>query len=151
MEIKIRDADSGDLDAMVGLLYELFSIEIDFTFDHQTQYRGLSLMLDGCGKHRCIKVAEVEEAVVGMVTAQMLISTAQGSPVALIEDMVAAATHRGMGIGRALMEAIEQWARQRNATRMQLLAERTNFQALEFYDRIGWLPTQLICLRRKWT
>lgn len=151
MEIIIRDADTKDLDAMVELLYELFSIESDFSFDRGKQYQGLSLMLDRCGKHCCIKVAEMNQEVVGMVTAQILISTAQGSPVALIEDMVVTAIHRGLAIGRQLMEAIEQWARKRDATRMQLLAERTNFRALEFYDKIGWIPTQLICLRRKWT
>jgi hypothetical protein len=47
------------------------------------------------------------------------------------------------------MESIEKWARDRGATRLQLLADRTNFGALDFYDNIGWLPTRLICLRRK--
>jgi GNAT superfamily N-acetyltransferase len=150
MEINIRNAGSGDLDAMVEFLRELFSIESDFTFNRGKQYSGLSLMLDDCGKHRCIKLAEADGAVVGMVTAQMLISTAQGTPVALIEDMVVAAAHRGQGIGRQLMEAIEQWVHQHGASRMQLLAQRTNFAALEFYDKIGWVPTQLICLRKKW-
>ena len=151
MEIKIRNADNTDLSAMVELLRELFAIETDFTFDQKKQHKGLSLMLDGCGKHRCIKVAEGEQGVVGMVTAQVLISTAQGSPVALVEDMVVEAKHRQQGIGRQLLLAMESWARERGVTRMQLLAERTNFQALDFYDKIGWMPTRLICLRKKWT
>jgi GNAT superfamily N-acetyltransferase len=64
--------------------------------------------------------------------------------------MVVSASYRGTGVGRRLMAAIEMWARQRGMTRLQLLADRTNFAALDFYDKMGWCPTQLICLRRQW-
>jgi ribosomal protein S18 acetylase RimI-like enzyme len=148
-EVHIRNAQTSDMDAMVGLLKALFSIEADFSIDKARQRRGLKLMLDGCLKHRCIKVAEVKGQVIGMCTAQTLISTAEGGIVALVEDVVVDLQFRGRGIGRKLMACIEDWARSRGATRMQLLADRTNFSALDFYDKIGWLPTQLICLRRR--
>ena len=150
MDIKIRNAQPADLDALTTLLKELFSIEADFAVDEQRQRRGLSLMLDGCLKHRCIKVAQLAGRVVAMVTAQMLVSTAEGGMVALIEDMVVDKRLRGCGIGRRLMKSAEAWARERGASRLQLLADRTNFPALDFYDKIGWRPTRLICLRRKW-
>ena len=145
--VRIRNAQTSDMDAMVGLLKALFSIEADFTIDEPRQRRGLKLMLDGCLKHRCIKVAEAAGQVIGMCTAQTLISTAEGGIVALVEDVVVDLQFRGKGIGCKLMEGIEDWARSRGATRMQLLADRTNFSALDFYDKIGWRPTQLICLR----
>jgi ribosomal protein S18 acetylase RimI-like enzyme len=150
MDPKIRNARQGDLDALTALLRELFSFEADFSVDAERQRRGLALMLDGCLKHRCVKVAEMDGEVVGMVTAQLLISTAEGGVVALVEDMVVDSRHRGRGIGRQLMAAIESWSRERGASRLQLLAERTNFSALDFYDKIGWRPTRMICLRRKW-
>ena len=145
----IRNAKRSDMDVMVDLLGELFSIEADFTIDKARQRRGLKLMLDGCLKHRCIKVAEAEGQVIGMCTAQTLISSAEGGIVALVEDVVVDHRFRGRGIGRKLMESIEDWARSRGAMRMQLLADRANFSALDFYDKIGWRPTQLICLRRR--
>jgi predicted N-acetyltransferase YhbS len=150
MDATIRNAHPDDLGTLTELLRQLFSIEADFAVDADRQRRGLSLMLDGCLKHRCVKVAEVDGEVVAMVTAQMLISTAEGSAVALIEDMVVDGHHRGRGIGRQLMAAIEAWAREHGASRLQLLADRTNFSGLDFYDKIGWRPTRLICLRRKW-
>lgn len=150
MDVKIRNAQPEDLDALTALLCELFSIEADFAVDTRRQRRGLSLMLDGCLKHRCVKVAEMDGEVVGMVTAQLLISTAEGGLVALVEDMVVDRRYRGRGIGRRLMAAVESWSRERGASRLQLLADRTNFSALDFYDKIGWRPTRLICLRRKW-
>jgi len=150
MDVRIRNARPDDLDAMTALLGELFSIEVDFAVDPQCQWRGLALMLDGCQKHRCVKAAEAEGQVVGMVTAQILVSTAEGGMVALIEDMVVAHGYRGRGIGRMLMADVEVWSREHGARRLPLLAHRTNFQALDLYDRIGWHPTRLICLRRKW-
>ena len=150
MNAKIRNAQPEDLDALVSLLEELFAIEADFAVDTERQRKGLALMLDGCLKHRCVKVAEMDGQVVGMGTAQTLISTAEGGPVALIEDMVVRSDYRGKGIGRQLMASIEAWALKHDITRLQLLADRTNFSALDFYDKIGWHPTQLICLRRKY-
>jgi ribosomal protein S18 acetylase RimI-like enzyme len=150
MDATIRNARLEDLDTLTMLLRQLFSIEADFAVNADWQRRGLSLMLDGCLKHRCVKVAEVEGVVVGMVTAQLLISTAEGGAVALVEDMVVDSHCRGRGIGRRLMAAIEDWSRERGAKRLQLLADRTNFSALDFYDKIGWRPTRMICLRRKW-
>jgi GNAT superfamily N-acetyltransferase len=99
MDATIRDATHEDLPALVELLKGLFDIENDFTPDHDRQQKGLSLILDGCRKHRCIKVAEVDGIIVGMCTAQELISTAEGGAVALVEDMVVAAARRGQGIG----------------------------------------------------
>ena len=147
---RIRVARHDDLDAPVSLLQELFTIEADFEVDGSRQRRGLSMMLDGCGKHRCVKVAEADGRVVGMSTAQMLISTAKGEWSAMVEDMVVAAGYRGAGIGWRLMESIFHWVRAHGGTRLQLLADRTNFSALDFYNQMGWHPTQLICLRRQW-
>lgn len=150
MHITIRNAQPDDLETLVKLLQELFAVETDFNADANQQRKGISLLLDGCGKHRCLKVALVDDHVVGMCSAQALISTAEGGWVALVEDMVVSKPYRGTGVGRRLMEDIEMWAMQRGMTRLQLLADRTNFAALDFYDKMGWCPTQLICLRRRW-
>jgi GNAT superfamily N-acetyltransferase len=151
MPITIRNARHEDIETMVVLLKQLFTIETDFKIDLQRHRRGLALMIDGCGKHRCVKVADADGAVVGMGTAQLLVSTAEGGVVALIEDLVIDPQWRRRGVGRKLMASIERWALDREVTRMQLLADRTNFSALDFYDRIGWLPTRMICLRRKFS
>ena len=151
MNATIRNARHADISALVALLKQLFAIETDFKIDVERHKRGLALMIDGCGKHRCVKVADADGAVVGMGTAQLLVSTAEGGAVALIEDLVIDPQWRCRGVGRKLMASLERWALDREVTRMQLLADRTNFSALDFYDRIGWLPTRMICLRRKFS
>jgi GNAT superfamily N-acetyltransferase len=146
----VRPGRQDDLEVMVSLLQALFAIEEDFSPDPDRQRQGLTRFLDGCGKHRSILVAEASGEVVAMATIQILISTAEGGPVGLVEDVVVREDCRSAGIGRRLMTAIVDWAVDRQLTRLQLLADRTNFDALDFYDRLGWLPTRLICLRKKY-
>jgi GNAT superfamily N-acetyltransferase len=143
----IRSAARWDLDALVSLLGLLFSIEADFRPEPVRQRRGLERALADPARVGVL-VAERDGAVIGMVTAQLVTSTAEGGASAWIEDMVVAERERGRGIGRRLLEAIEAWAVARGASRLQLLADRENAPALAFYARLGWRSTRLVCLRR---
>lgn len=145
--VALRSATADDLDALVGLLGVLFAIESDFQPDAGRQRDGLSLLLAAPGRSTVL-VAERAGAVVGMVTAQLVVSTAEGGLSAWVEDMVVLASERRRGTGRALLRAVGTWAEERGARRLQLLADRENAPALAFYDRLGWSGTQLVCLRR---
>ena len=144
---RIRPAGAADLDAMVRLLAQLFAIEADFHADAERQRRGLGLLLARRDR-AAVLVAERGGAVVGMVTAQLVVSTAEGALSALVEDMVVDEAERGGGVGRGLLGAIEAWAVASGATRLQLLADGGNAPALRFYERMGWRGTRLVCLRR---
>jgi GNAT superfamily N-acetyltransferase len=146
--ISVREAGPADIDQLVALLYQLFSIERDFTFDASTQAQGLALMLDGCGKHRTIKVAAEDKKIVAMCTAQTRISTARGGITAVVEDMVVEKAHRGKGIGSQLLRAVEEWAALRGIDHLQLLADKNNAPGLAFYKQERWQPTQLVCLTK---
>ena len=132
---------------MVSLLQALFAVEKDFSPDPDRQRRGLTRFLDGCGKHRRILVAEADGRVIAMATVQILISTAEGGHVGLVEDVVVREDCRNRGVGRRLMSALGSWAAARGLKRLQLLADRGNQPALDFYDQLGWQSTRLICLR----
>ena len=147
-KITIRHAKFSDIDQMVQLLKALFSIEADFAFDEERQARGLQMMMDGCGKHRCVQVAVDADEVVGMCTAQTLISTAEGGIVALIEDMVVKKLWQGQKIGSRLLKAVEGWAEGRGISRIQLLADRNNNNAIDFYKEMDWQLTDLVCVRK---
>ena len=79
-EIIVREAHSSDIDDLVRLLRELFSIEEDFAFSELIQRRGLKLMI-GNQRDRVIIVAENNQEVIGMCSAQLLVSTAEGGRV----------------------------------------------------------------------
>lgn len=145
MTVQIRPARADDLAQCVDLLDELFRLERDFAPDARRQMRGLSLLLENDSAR--VLVADDDGEVVGMLSVQRLVSTAEGGSVGLVEDVVVPAVRRGQGIGRALMDAAEEWARRENLSRLQLLAERGNQPAQAFYQRLGWASTQLLALR----
>ncbi|MGC3998149.1 MAG: GNAT family N-acetyltransferase [Anaeromyxobacter sp.] len=130
----------------MGLLHALFTLEADFRPEAVRQRRGLRRMLQA-PRQRTVLVAERGGQIVGMVTAQLVISTAEGAPSAWIEDLIVAAPERGAGVGRRLLAAVQAWAAARGATRCQLLADAANAPALGFYARLAWARTQLVCLR----
>lgn len=142
----IRKAGSADLDALSGLLQVLFSLERDFTFDAAKSRLGLGLLLES--EDALLLAAEAEGKVVGMCSVQTLVSTAEGGPVGMVEDLVLAEAWRGRGIGRMLLSEVENWAASRGLTRLQLLADAGNLPTLDFYTRLGWGETHLV-VRRK--
>lgn len=143
----IRPALPADLERLTELLGELFAIEADFAIDAERQRRGLLLML--AASQACVLVAEADGLVIGLATGQLTISTAEGGPALLVEDVMVASDWRGQGIGRTLIAELGRWAAARDAHRFQLLADRNNAAGLDFYRKIGWQSTELICLRRR--
>jgi GNAT superfamily N-acetyltransferase len=146
MPQSIRLAEIRDIPVMIGLLAELFSIEADFHPDPDRQMAGLRSLLQTPAAKAW--VAEKEGRVVGMITLQIVISTAEGGSAGLIEDLVVAQAWRGQGVGRELLAAAERWARQNGLRRLQLLADCDNRPALDFYRRMGWRSTRLVALRK---
>jgi ribosomal protein S18 acetylase RimI-like enzyme len=144
-QLNIRVAQKTDIPAMANLLNELFAIEMDFQIDLEKQQRGLTLLLES--NHAVVFVVELENQIIGMCSLQILISTAQGSKVGLIEDLIITKNHQKQGIGNQLLETIKNWAMQQGLTRLQLLADKTNQNALDFYQKKDWKFTQLIALR----
>jgi len=144
----IRQGKMEDIETLSDLLRQLFTIEEDFEFNEKKQRAGLKLMMDSDSSQRIILVAEKDGTVVGMCSAQVLISTAEGGKAALIEDMVVQQEHRGRGIGAKLLIGIGNWTEINGISRLQLLADKNNRPALEFYKQNNWKMTQLICLRK---
>ena len=146
LKVEIRPARPDDLDRLVELLKELFAIEVDFTFNESLQRRGLQLL--EANSSACLLVAKVAGQVMGMCSGQLTISTAEGGPALLVEDVIVDTRYRGRGVGRALLEGLGAWGKGQGAHRLQLLADRHNTAALAFYRRLGWQSTGLICLRK---
>jgi GNAT superfamily N-acetyltransferase len=146
-EVQIRETALDDIDGMIPLLKELFSLEADFCFNESLQRHGLAMMLEP-GASRRMLVACAGNRIIGMASIQTLISTAEGGLSGIVEDVVVAHEWRRKGIGSSLLEAIEAWAHAKGLKRIQLLADTANVPALDFYRKSGWLTTQLICLRK---
>ncbi|WP_371371816.1 N-acetyltransferase family protein [Sporomusa aerivorans] len=147
-DIIVRKARTEDIGSMVELIAIVFSVEEDFAVDIAKQRRGLELILDDPAS-RCLLVAEFQQKVIGMCSAQLLVSTAEGGWKALVEDVVVAKEFQGWGIGRQMLAVLEKWALDQGIKRLDLLADRDNMNGLEFYAKVGWRKTNLIALQKK--
>jgi GNAT superfamily N-acetyltransferase len=146
--ITFDEAKSTDINDLVRLLSVLFSIEKDFNPDTSKQQNALQLIL----KNKATATIQVARnktgTVIGMVSAQLVISTAEGAASAWVEDMVIEATYRSQGIGKQLLENIGIWAKNKGATRAQLLVDIENIDAIGYYAHLHWETTQLQARRR---
>jgi GNAT superfamily N-acetyltransferase len=142
-KIYFKEANESDIDDLVSLLSDLFTIEKDFNPDLSKQKTGLNLLVKNHTSATIQVAKNASGKVIGMVTAQLVISTAQGAASAWVEDMVVDKKHRGQGIGRQLLQRTLDWAKERGATRAQLLVDLENTEALGYYKHLKWESTQL--------
>ncbi len=143
LDFSISNAELSDLPALVQLLNILFIIEQDFQPNEQKQIAGLSLMIQTPSK-AMIKVARNQNGdLIGMVSAQLVISTSQGTHSAWIEDMVVNEQYRAQGIGKQLLSSALEWAKEKGATRAQLLVDLDNEPAIGYYDHLGWQTSRM--------
>ena len=146
--IRIERARDTDIEALSALLGQLFEIESDFAADRTKQCRGLELLLAQPDDRAAVMIARSDDdTVIGMASAQIVISTAEGAPSAWIEDVFVRDARRGEGIARLLVGELLTWAQARGATRAQLLADEANTRALGFYGHLGWRATELSAWR----
>lgn len=147
MTIRIDFATADDLLQLADLLAELFTLESDFKPERDKQLRGLQLILDEPALGRLF-VLRIDDKVAGMANALITVSTAEGTRVLLLEDVIVCREHRGGGLGRRLLEHVLAWARREGMTRVTLLADRDNQAALDFYRRLDFENSQMTVLRK---
>ena len=147
MSVRVDFATEADLPAMADLLAELFSLEKDFRPDRNKQMKGMRTILNEpeLGK---LFVLRVDGKVAGMANALITISTAEGSKVLLLEDVIVSSKYRAAGLGRKLVEHVCEWARSEGMTRVTLLADKDNAQALGFYERLGFENSAMVVKRK---
>jgi GNAT superfamily N-acetyltransferase len=146
MTATVEFATAADLPAMADLLHELFTLESDFKPEREKQLRGLKLILDTPQIGRLF-VLRIDGAVAGMANALITVSTAQGTRVLLLEDVIVSSKYRAAGLGRLLVEHVCNWARSEGMTRVTLLADQDNAEALAFYDRMGFDKSAMVVRR----
>jgi GNAT superfamily N-acetyltransferase len=146
--VKIELARKEHIEEMCDLLGQLFAIEKDFSPNREKQRRGLSLLLED--ERSTVLIAKSDDKVIGMCTLQFIISTAEGGKVALLEDLVVDKKWRGKGIGSALLKAAEGYCKQHGISRITLLADKDNHNALNFYKKHQWQKANMVVVLRKY-
>jgi GNAT superfamily N-acetyltransferase len=83
-------------------------------------------------------VASDDTGLLGIATTQIVWSLVEDEPRALLTALVVREDTRGRGVGRALVTAVEVWARERGAGRVVLTTALRRAGAHAFYERLGF-------------
>jgi GNAT superfamily N-acetyltransferase len=142
MHIRLRKGCPADIYKLSTLLSGLFSLETDFAVDPDKQKAGLALFLDG-REDKAIFVAEEDGVIIGMVTCQLVVSTAAGGFSILLEDMYVLDAYRRKYVGTGLIRLARNWGINQDALRIQLVADERNKPAQLFYKKLGFKESHM--------
>ena len=147
MEISVRKATADDYNSVCELFDELDVLHRD-NLPHLFQKPGgaarekdfyLGLIAD---ENVAFFVAEVVENLVGFVHA--IVRDPPASPVfvprryAIVDGIVVKSGFQNRGIGRILMDKMQEWAIAKGATSIALHVYEFNEAAISFYERLGY-------------
>ena len=140
--MKLIKATHSDLSELVELLSSLFEQEAEFEPNSEIQSKALSkIILDP--KIGIILIAKDDDKILGMVNLLFTESTALGSKVALLEDMVILSSSRGRGIGSQLIDYAISEAKKVGCKRITLLTDIENTKAQSFYQKKGFVKSKM--------
>jgi ribosomal protein S18 acetylase RimI-like enzyme len=146
MTPSLEAARSDDLPQLIELLHVLFTQEHELAPDAEKQRRGLSRILGDPAAGR-IYVARDGARVLGMVSILKSVSTAEGGPVGLLEDLVVRPECRGRGVGAKLLAYAIAQAQADGLLRLILLTDGDNVKAQRLYERAGFARSGMLPMR----
>ena len=130
MKIIIREMAADDAKAVNTLSNQLgYPLSIEQTL--QNIYSVLE------SKDHTAFVAEYENKIVGWIGASQAIMI-EVMPHCEINGLVIDQDHRGMGIGKLLIDRVKQWAREKNNSKIGLRCNVKRTEAHLFYQHLGF-------------
>ena len=147
MEISVRTATAEDYNSLCKLFDEGDALHRD-NLPHIFQKPGgaarepdyyLGLVAD---ENVALLVAEVDEKLVGFVHA--ILRDTPAFPIfvprcyAIVEGIVVKSGFQNHGIGKILMDKMQEWATAKGATSIELNVYEFNETAISFYERLGY-------------
>ncbi|MGL1903668.1 MAG: GNAT family N-acetyltransferase [Fibrobacterales bacterium] len=146
MKPGIRIATIDDVDTIVPLLTELFAQDIEFVPDVYAQKIGVSEIISS-PDFGTIFLAEIDNQIIGMLNTLYTISTAKGGKVAIFEDMIITRGHQGNGYGSHLLKFGIDYVNNLSISRITLLTDFDNYNAISFYEKHGFSKSAMIPYR----
>jgi GNAT superfamily N-acetyltransferase len=133
MDPTIRDALPADVQAIAGLLTQLgYPSDADAVEERLDRLR---IVGDR------VFVAELDDRVVGLAHLQVTPAIERDRPAGKLGALIVDEAHRGHGVGRALVEAVEREARLRGCELVFLTTSDRRDDAHAFYERVGFEQT----------
>lgn len=146
MSIEIREANLADAAEAAGFLAVLDSYAADEMGGNTPLPPDVRRRLvPALREHASALVLLAFEATqpIGLATCFFGFSTFAARPLLNVHDLAVLPTHRGRGIGRALLNAAEQCARVRGCAKLTLEVREDNVGARRLYEERGFRDFQL--------
>ncbi len=146
MDITVRRATMADYERLCELYAEVDALhvgahpELFRMAEPPREWAHIQGMLEGADS--TILVAEVEGVIAGF--ALLVVKDTPPVPViaprhfAVVDTLGVGENYRRSGVGRALMEQAEQFAREHGARDIELSVYRFNQAAVQFYEELGY-------------
>lgn len=125
----IRRATAADADAIWPLTREFAT---SFTPDRNAFDKTFAALVER--DDACLAIGTTASGAVGYVLAVAHPTLFANAPVVWVEELTVSEVERRSGIGRALMDAVDTWARDRGAAYVSLATRR----ASDFYLALGY-------------
>jgi GNAT superfamily N-acetyltransferase len=135
--VLIRPARAEDVEQVVAGYEWLFAApgSVPATWDPLRAAERLRAAIAGEGSE--VLVAVVDGAVAGLCTIYDDIDSVRFGRRAWVEDLAVDPERRSQGIGKALLDAAKQWAREHGASHLELDSADARVDAHRFYEREG--------------
>jgi GNAT superfamily N-acetyltransferase len=124
----------------------LLASEEDFRADQSKQQHGIRMILEQPSRGR-IFVLRNDHFIIAMVNLLFTISTAEGGPVVLMEDVIVHPMHRGQGYGSKLLKYAIQFAKDKKFRRITLLTDKISAESQRFFQKHGFTFSHMIPMR----
>ena len=130
MKISIREMNANDAIGVNAL-----SKQLGYPLSIEQTLQNINAVLES--KDHTAFVAEYENKIVGWIGASQAIMI-EVMPHCEINGLVIDQDHRGMGIGKLLIDKVKQWAREKNNSKIGLRCNVKRTEAHLFYQHLGF-------------
>jgi len=131
MKITIREMTANDAKPVNTL-----SKQLGYPLSIEQTLQNIHAILES--KDHTAFVAEYENKIVGWIGASQAIMI-EVMPHCEINGLVIDQDHRGMGIGKLLVDKVKQWAREKNNSKIGLHCNVKRTEAHLFYEHLGFV------------
>jgi GNAT superfamily N-acetyltransferase len=132
--IEVREASGEDADALARLCTQL-------GYPAESKDMPVRLKKLAADSNARALVAVDAGGVIGLATVHLRDTMNHSTPIAQLTLLVVDERVRSHGVGRALVEHAERWARERGARRLVVTTALDRTGAHAFYERIGYTHT----------
>ena len=141
--MEISPITEADLQQLAQLYQQL--IPNEFSLKKMTE----ALRKNSADGNPVILGAKIDGILVGTlmaVTCQMLFGQCRSFMV--VEDVVIEANYRRRGIGKALMQQVEQFAKSKNCSYIMLITDSDRLDSHEFYKSLGYKSAEYCAFKK---